>query len=207
LQKTIRQIYHNDQEIIIDSQEESGNKNAVFLTGNENVSELKKLVTAIESDPGKKQLVLLSADPEKTWKTFQSIYIIMEAAGGLVFDKSGRLLMIFRNERWDLPKGKIENNETTEVAALREVSEETGIGMLHIEGECETTFHTYSFKDDKILKRTYWFRMSSADEGKLIPQLEEGITAVKWFTPAEVKKNTEHSYSSIVNILKKEKVI
>ena len=54
---------------------------------------------------------------------------LIEAAGGLVKNENGDYLFIYRNDKWDLPKGKIEKDEKTKVAAVREVEEECGIAV------------------------------------------------------------------------------
>ena len=53
--------------------------------------------------------------------------VYVRAAGGIVTAPDGTMLLILRNGRWDLAKGKVEPGETLLQAALREVQEETGI--------------------------------------------------------------------------------
>ena len=112
--------------------------------------------------------------------------------------------MIYRNGKWDLPKGKIEHAEEPDTAAIREVFEECGVGYLKLQKQVQTTFHTYPFKDHKVLKKTYWFLMSTVDESDPIPQLEEGITEAKWVNRSELKSAMRNSYASIVNLLKEQ---
>lgn len=52
----------------------------------------------------------------------------VEAAGGVVFDGDGRVLLVHRPryDDWSLPKGKLDPGESHEQAAVREVAEETG---------------------------------------------------------------------------------
>ena len=54
----------------------------------------------------------------------------MIAGGGKVYNPKNEILFIFRNGKWDLPKGKAEAKETINLTALREVEEETGITGL-----------------------------------------------------------------------------
>lgn len=134
--------------------------------------------------------------------SFSLAFKVIEAAGGLVKNKKGEYLFIFRNGKWDLPKGKIEKGEGIKKAAIREVEEECGIGKLKIVKELESTYHTYHVEEKAILKRTYWFEMLCEDESKLIPQTEEGITEVKWLSKKNLKQVCDNTYESIKEVLK-----
>lgn len=133
---------------------------------------------------------------------FSLSYKVIEAAGGLVKNKKGEYLFIFRNGKWDLPKGKIEKGEGIKVAAIREVEEECGIGKLKIVKELESTYHIYHQEEKAILKRTYWFEMTCEDESKLVPQLEEGITEVKWISKKDLQQVNDNTYDSIKEVMK-----
>ena len=81
-----------------------------------------------ENDTVKKQSKIAVVDVDgKFWKAFETAHIHIEAAGGLVVNAAGKLLVIERLGVWDLPKGKLESGETAQVAALREIEEECGI--------------------------------------------------------------------------------
>lgn len=134
--------------------------------------------------------------------SFSLAFKVIEAAGGLVKNKKGEYLFIFRNGKWDLPKGKIEKGEGIETAAIREVEEECGVGKLKIVKELESTYHTYHVEEKAILKRTYWFEMLCEDESNLVPQLEEGITEVKWLPKNDLQQVLDNTYESIKEVLK-----
>lgn len=109
------------------------------------------------------------------------------AAGGVVFRYVGgtsdpEVLMIFRNGYWDLPKGKLEKNETVAMCAVREVSEEVGSGIPAIVDKIGTTYHEYNEKGKKRTrgKTTHWYSMIFTRKESLIPQEEEGIEKVEW---------------------------
>lgn len=140
---------------------------------------------------------LICEDVKRAFNVFAKAHKIVEAAGGLVSKDKQKYLFIYRNGFWDLPKGKIEKNEAIPTAALREVEEECGIDSLELEEQLVITHHTYELKGKRVLKPTYWFRMKSDFDGKLIPQTEEGITEVKWFSSEETKKLAGKMYGSI----------
>ena len=116
---------------------------------------------------------------EEIWEDFTHMFKVIEAAGGLVKNKNNELLFIRRMGKWDLPKGKIEKGESLEQAALREVEEETGLKELILEEFLNNTFHIYTERNgEKILKTTYWFKMTYVGNSQPIPQKEEGISEV-----------------------------
>ena len=108
---------------------------------------------------------------KKLTSYFNSLFRLIEAAGGLVKNQKEEWLFIYRNGKWDLPKGKIEKGEGIKKAAIREVKEECGIKKLKILKELPSTYHTYFMEEKAILKRTYWFEMSCGDDSKLVPQI------------------------------------
>ena len=125
------------------------------------------------------------------------------AAGGVVV-KDGQFVSIVRKGIPDLPKGHIEKGETPEVAALREVEEETGIGKLHIINELPSTWHCYIEHDEWTLKRTYWYLMESEETIQPKPQTEEGITEIKLIGNEGIEDFLKNTFRSISEILGKE---
>ena len=125
---------------------------------------------------------------EEIWEDFTHMFKVIEAAGGLVKNKNNELLFIRRMGKWDLPKGKIEKGESLEQAALREVEEETGLKELILEEFLNNTFHIYTERNgEKILKTTYWFKMTYVGNSQPIPQKEEGISEVCWKNEEMIK--------------------
>lgn len=125
---------------------------------------------------------------EEIWEDFTHMFRVIEAAGGIVSNKNNEILFIRRLGKWDLPKGKIEKGESLEQAALREVEEETGLHSLILEGFVNNTFHIYTERNgDRVLKTTYWFKMSCVGDEKAVPQAEEGITEVDWKIDHRIK--------------------
>ena len=133
---------------------------------------------------------------------FLQDYELIEAAGGVVYNQHKNLLMIFRNGKWDLPKGKIESNEDSDKAAIREVMEETGVKDLEIEGKMEETYHTYKLNGKKVIKRTIWYSMFTESSSSLIPQYKEGITKVVWVDINDIEKKLQNSFATIATLLR-----
>lgn len=160
-----------------------------------------KVINSLETDASCRQAYIYHEDVELAIKTFYSLYHYIEAAGGLIKNSKNQFLFIYRLEKWDLPKGKIEEGETPEEAALREVEEECGIRKLSIIKELPSTYHTYELKGKKILKRTYWYEMFCEDDQNIKAQEEEHITAIKWILPNEIETVLENTYASIRDVL------
>jgi mutator protein MutT len=147
--------------------------------------------------------IYLSGDkPSEIFATLLERSTLIEAAGGLVRNENNELLMIFRNGKWDLPKGKIDKGETPEQAAVREVEEECGIKNLSITNMTEPTWHTYMHHGKLVLKKTHWFEMKFSGSNELKPQEEEGITEVRWMNRQGIEKALENTYNSIAEILR-----
>ena len=125
----------------------------------------------------------------------------LEAAGGLVEHTDGRYLFIYRNDKWDLPKGKIEKNEVIIDAAIREVIEETGVGDLMATKPLNTTYHVFNAKGKFKLKKTYWFLMKSNYGGPLVPQEEENIQAAVWRSKTDFPLLMKNAYENIKILL------
>lgn len=124
---------------------------------------------------------------------------IIHAGGGLVKNSFNQFLLIYRNNRWDLPKGKQEANETIADCALREVCEECGLlfNLLCINKFIVETTHCYTLDGQEIRKQTSWFSMTYSGPHDLTPQTEEGITEVGWFAATEASALLSESYASI----------
>jgi ADP-ribose pyrophosphatase YjhB (NUDIX family) len=138
----------------------------------------------------------------KACKTFNKMFTRIEAAGGIVRNQKEEYLFIKRLGVWDLPKGKLYKKEPVQDGALREVTEETGLTNLAITKQLPSTFHIYTDrKGREILKETYWFEMKCKEDQKLIPQLEEDITEVKWFTAGELDIPMGNTYASLSELL------
>ena len=187
------QIFYQDKPIIItDSISEDNNVSNIKFKDFELKSALKNL-----SKKKNSSIRLIANDKKKALKKFLKLLPNIIAGGGKVINSKGDILFIFRNNKWDLPKGKAENNENIADTAIREVKEETGIKDLTITKPLQITYHIFKKNDSYRLKITYWFEMKSLVENKLIPQLEEGITRAEWINPSEIEKIKKKCYANI----------
>ncbi len=148
-----------------------------------------------------KTFVLLTEDPKSLFKSIKASCVIVKAAGGLVESANGNYLFIFRNKKWDLPKGKVEKGEGMREAAWREVEEECGVKVFSNDEKLCRTYHVYTLGTKVVLKKTNWYRMTVKGEPKLVPQKEEGITKASWLSRTELEPVIANTYPSIMDVL------
>lgn len=152
-----------------------------------------------------KEVVLIHSSPADFLEIFQSAFVVLQAAGGIVLRKN-KMLFIFRNGKWDLPKGKIDNGETAREAAVREVEEECGILGHSIVKRLPATYHIYQSpykrtKGEWIFKETFWFEMNYKGIESGTPQENEGITQVKWLGRNELDEVWSNTYENLKQII------
>jgi len=174
----------------------------------EHDQDIAEVIIELEGKNAPQEIFYMSENADSSWNTFISYCTLIEAAGGLVQNKNDELLFIYRRGKWDLPKGKMEYDETPENAAIREVEEECGIGNLSIVAKMYDTFHTYPLKKKRMLKKTHWFSMQATWDKELVPQLEEDILEARWMSrkdiESELMRNTYTSIGELVeNFFKK----
>jgi len=87
------------------------------------------------------QVILFSDNLDKMWQDFTQKVKPIYAAGGLVSNSHADYLLIYRLNRWDLPKGHLEAGENAAHAAIREVEEECGVQNLEISHKLIDTYH------------------------------------------------------------------
>jgi len=140
---------------------------------------------------------LYTPNIKSAWDAFKKHFDVIEAAGGLVTDKEGNYLFIYRNGKWDLPKGKMEKGENPSETAIREVQEECGIQNIDLDEFLFDTYHLFNENKKKRLKITHWYKMKGENTDPLVPQLEEGIEKVEWINPQENPEILQNSYENI----------
>ena len=155
-----------------------------------------QIIKALKSSKNSK-VFLYHKDMDKLWKGFKKKFPIVEAAGGLVKRTDNKLLFIFRNNKWDLPKGGVEKKELIIDAAKREVTEETGVADIIVEKKISETYHIFKKGKRFRLKKTYWFKMSTTYMGKTKPQTEEGIEKTKWVSYKNIEDILNDAFENI----------
>lgn len=154
----------------------------VYLMQNANLSDLHSVT-------------LVCSDKAACEDRFTSLFKMVKAAGGVVF-KGDLMLLMYRRKVWDLPKGKLDNGESSREGAAREVEEETGL-RVSVGNKICTTWHTYAMNGSRILKRTKWYRMQLLDESRMAPQEDEDIEQLAWLDRKQVQIALTNSFSSI----------
>ena len=157
---------------------------------------LKKIIKLLNKK-NTNSVHLFHKNKDKLLKYFFKLIPTVIAAGGKITNSKSETLFIYRNDKWDLPKGKAEKNEQLPQTALREVKEETGIKEVSINKPLDITYHIFRRNNEYRLKVTYWFDMFSDYEGIFFPQLDEGITDVKWVKRADLEEVKINSYPNI----------
>lgn len=146
-------------------------------------------------------IIVKSPDPMQAIRTLFSNFEWIEAAGGIVQNsKTKQHLFIFRNGFWDIPKGKIEEGENPRQAAIREIEEECGLKSLEIIHKLPPTYHIYFAYGKHFIKKTHWFTLKT-DVLAVNPQLEEGITEVRWFESKDLNIVKENTFGSILEVI------
>ena len=191
-------IYHQNQIIYLSNHTEISGDHIL-------VNPSKDLIQTVFFNPQSDTTYYLVNKNFEALKTaVYQCFKIIEAAGGLVSNLNNEILLMFRRGSWDLPKGKIDDGETAEIAAVREVEEETGIKNVQLLQFITTTYHTYFYKNNWALKPTHWFKMSIDTEQPLIPQTEEDIEMLEWVKKDDLAVYLKNMYPSIKDVVSAE---
>ena len=186
-------VFVGDKPIVLTTvvEKETNFKNYLLNTVNMTKVIRKLNTTALE------EVRLIHKNKDKLIKKFLKKLPNVVAGGGKVYNEKDEILFIFRNDKWDLPKGKAERNETIEETAIREVTEETGVNGLKITKPLDITYHIFKRNGRYKIKITYWFEMKTSFDGNLYAQEEEGITKVAWLNHDQANKALANSYANI----------
>jgi ADP-ribose pyrophosphatase YjhB (NUDIX family) len=191
-------IYFDDHVLLLTEE-------SISLPGFQMADHRKDLTEIIREfeQPGDAGDVIFQTDSiKKSLEYFLQEYTLIEAGGGWVKNPAGESLFIFRLGKWDLPKGKMEKNESPAECAVREVKEECGVKKLMVTSSLPPTFHTYRHKGKRLLKKTHWFEMLCHDWKSMKPQEEENISEVRWMTTKEINNTAlKSTYRSIADLI------
>ena len=190
-------VFVNRLIINLTSDKEFLNDSKTYLLSSISIKEIIKKLKIHD------EVFLYYPDKKKLLKEFKEKLVTIRATGGIVTNKKNQILFIYRKGKWDLPKGKMEKNESKKESALREVIEETGVKKLKIINFFSTTFHLIKVKREYFLKETHWYTMKTKYDGKLKPQKSEGIISAKWKTFDEALEIKKKTFRNIAIILTK----
>jgi len=161
-----------------------------------NTVNIRKVIKEL-NNTSLEEVRLIHKNEEKLLKKFLKKLPNVVAGGGKVFNDKNEILFIYRNDKWDLPKGKVEGKETIEETSIREVTEETGVTGLKIIKPLDTTYHVFKRSGRYKIKITYWFEMKTSFNSDLNPEENEGITKVEWLNKLQVQEALKNSYANI----------
>jgi 8-oxo-dGTP pyrophosphatase MutT (NUDIX family) len=195
-------VFFNDRTVYFgdDFSKSFGRNNGLFYKFN-NLLELTELIHVFNSLTRINKLFIIHDDILTLFDEFKACFNYVEAAGGVVLRPDGKFLVMKRDGLWDLPKGKLENGESSEVAALREVSEETGLNELQIVKPVLSTFHTYQVTKEMVLKKTKWYEMFYGGDADPVPEAAENITEIQWVKPGMTDFIRKNTYPSVLDVL------
>ncbi|PKB17929.1 NUDIX hydrolase [Flavobacterium sp. 5] len=186
-------VFVNDKPLFLTNQISKETDFQLFLLDSIDVEQL--IVKIFQNKINK--AYLYHPDESLIMKTLKAKIPVNKAGGGLVYNKNREVLFIFRNGKWDLPKGGTNKGEDIENTAMREVEEETGVDGLKIIEKLQKTYHVFKRNGKYKLKITHWFEMETDFEGTPIGQIEEGIEKVAWLNPEQIKEALKNSYENI----------
>jgi 8-oxo-dGTP pyrophosphatase MutT (NUDIX family) len=113
------------------------------------------------------------------------------AAGGVVIDNAGRVLLI---ERWvlrggqpafeiRLPKGHVEAGETDQQAAVRETCEETGYCDVEVIADLGEYLNEFILPDERVLRHEHFYLMRLTDTAPGEPHFDSANADEARFRP------------------------
>jgi len=194
-------VFIQNKPLIFANESEFQNFNGILIKESIAFSDRTLVNNLLKNASTQNPVFILCENPEKSFQLYFENHEKIEAAGGIVKRKN-RYLFIKRNGVWDIPKGKLEKNETPEIGGVREIEEECGIKNPTIEFLITITYHTYEFKGIPTLKKTYWYAMNYDGPKDVQPQIEEGITKVDWKKESKISKILTNTYASIEDVIR-----
>lgn len=197
-----KKIYFNNKFILITEGSYQPSEYQLIVqcdSGNDAIvtETLKKFIQQNDQN----NLILLTKNVLATFELIKKEFSHIVAAGGLIKNK-GKYLFIYRLNKWDLPKGKMDKGETIPQTAVRECEEECGVKGLRILNELAPSYHIYAYKGSYALKTTHWFLMETDDDTPLVPQANENIVKAEWLSPEDIRNLVlPNTYPGILDMI------
>jgi 8-oxo-dGTP pyrophosphatase MutT (NUDIX family) len=191
-------IYFGERYLLITDKGINNSPNVFPL---ETIKDITEFVSHFDEDSIEKSVTIITENPQNVFNKLTQTYTYIEAAGGLVTNIDNEILLIYRYNKWDLPKGKREKGEAIEHCAIREVAEECGMMGHYIIKALPSSFHTYHDKKRLCLKQTFWFEMKYPDTVICTPQIEEAITQAIWVKETDLPRFFINTYPSIFDVV------
>lgn len=192
-------VFFNDSLLLVTAHKPT-NQN-IEICAFSSPTQIDEWIASTQKSAGTIHRALLTDRPQQVWEQVMNHFPIIEAAGGLVKNKNGKYLFIYRRKRWDLPKGKVDAGEVPQQTALREVEEETGLSPLEIVKFLTHTYHIYWLKDRFTLKRTHWYLMQYGGDKYPVPQTIEDIERVEWMTLDDFGRISEPVFGTVLEVI------
>ncbi len=200
-----QKVYYNNKPILVTNSREIliGVHTAAAsypYTGVEDKPDFERILDLLNSE-NVQGAVIQDDTANGLLEHIKSVFTIIVAGGGVVYNAKKEILMIYRRNKWDLPKGKLDAGETISECALREVEEETGVAGLSLGDKLCDTYHIYNEKGKHILKHTVWYKMHTDYSAELVPQPEEDIQQAKWVDTGNLFPYMSNTYEGIKDVL------
>ena len=180
--------------------EEISHRDDTIIVKEFTIENIQILITKMQ-EAGTNAGIFLQDDVEKLLSAVKKEFLVIKAGGGLVYSENRDLLLIFRRGKWDLPKGKLDEGETFESCAVREVQEETGLKDVQLQQLITTTYHTYYENGTHCLKESHWFLMLADEKQSLSPQIEEDIEKCEWVKIKGLSRYLKNAHASVIDVI------
>jgi ADP-ribose pyrophosphatase YjhB (NUDIX family) len=117
-------------------------------------------------------------------------------AGGIVYRKNKQgqveiLLIQDSKDRWTIPKGHIEEGETAQETAVREIEEEAGLSDTAVISWLGKIHFRYRRMNTLVLMTTQIYLVKAKGDTNAIKK-EEWMKGIKWFTFHDALENIEY---------------
>ncbi len=159
------------------------------------------IFTQLINEPNYNHFVFNIHSPAIALAHIQHILLPITAAGGVVSNGCNEILLMLRLGKWDLPKGKLDDGESIENCAIREIQEETGLQHACITNKLTKTYHIYYAYEQWVIKTIHWYCVQAKPPYTIMPQLSEGIELLQWVNINDIAQYYNQTYGNIISVL------